>query len=42
MSGHSHWAGKRDPGKPEYDPGDFRRKPTFVEAISDRAPKWHR
>jgi len=38
---HSHWAGKADPGK-GYDPNDFRRKATFAEAVSDRAPKWHR
>ena len=39
---HSHWADKPDPGKPAYNPADFRRKPTFAEAISDRAPEWHR
>jgi len=39
---HSHWAGKPDPGKPAYDPADFRRKATFAEAISNRAPQWHR
>ena len=38
---HSHWADKPDPTK-GYKPSDFRRKPTFEEAISDRAPKWHR
>jgi hypothetical protein len=39
---HSHWASKPDPAKPEYKPTDFRRKPTFAEAISNHAPDWHR
>jgi hypothetical protein len=38
---HSHWANTADPAK-GYTPPDFRRKATFEEAISDRAPKWHR
>ena len=38
---HSHWVDP-DPEKAGYDPGDFRRKATFAEAISKRAPSWHR
>ncbi len=38
---HGHWV-KPDPKKPLYDPADFRRKATFAEAISNRAPEWHR
>jgi len=38
---HLRWL-KQDPAKPAYNPADFRRKPTFEEAVSDRAPKWHR
>ena len=38
---HAHWVNP-DPKKPLYNPADFRRKPTFAEAISNRAPKWHR
>ena len=38
---HSHWA-KADPANPAYDPADFRRKATFEEATSSRAPAWHR
>jgi hypothetical protein len=38
---HSHWV-KPDPRKPSYNPADFRRKAAFAEAISDRAPQWHR
>ncbi len=38
---HSHWA-TVDPGDGSYSPKDFRRRPTFEEAISNRAPKWHR
>ena len=38
---HARWV-KPDPGKPSYDPADFRRKPTFAEAINKFAPKWHR
>ncbi len=39
---HSAWATKADPAKPGYKPADFRRKATFAEAISNRAPVWHR
>ena len=38
---HSRWA-KPAPGKSTYRPADFRRKPTFAEAVSKRAPQWHR
>jgi hypothetical protein len=38
---HAHWAAA-DTGNPAYDPADFRRKPTFAEAVSDEAPPWHR
>ena len=38
---HSRWA-KPAPGKSTYRPADFRRKPTFAEAVSKRAPEWHR
>jgi len=38
---HSRWA-KADPKDPAYAPADFRRKPTFAEAIHNRAPKWHK
>ncbi|MCP4642728.1 MAG: hypothetical protein GY851_19940 [bacterium] len=38
---HSEWA-KPDAGNPAYDPADFRRRPVFEEAISMRAPEWHR
>ena len=38
---HSHWVNP-DPGKPSYDPADFRRKPAFEEAINMFAPAWHR
>ncbi len=38
---HAHWV-KPDPKIPSYDPADFRRKPTFAEAISNLAPDWHR
>jgi hypothetical protein len=31
-----------DPQVPDYDPADFRRKPTFEEATSFHAPDWHR
>ncbi len=31
-----------DPANPAYDPGDFRRKATFEEAIGFLAPPWHR
>ncbi len=38
---HPHWLNP-DPAKPTYKPADFRRKPTFAEAISFSAPDWHR
>jgi hypothetical protein len=38
---HWHWVNP-DPSLPEYDPSDFRRKASFEEAISMRAPPWHR
>ena len=38
---HSHWE-KPDPKDPSYNPVNFRRKATFAEAISDRAPEWHK
>jgi hypothetical protein len=38
---HSHWV-VPDPANPAYDPADLRRKATFAESISDRAPEWHR
>ena len=38
---HPQWV-NADPGNPAYDPADFRRKPTFDEAISFLAPVWHR
>jgi len=38
---HGHWT-VADPKKPSYKPADFRRKATFAEAVSDRAPEWHR
>jgi hypothetical protein len=38
---HPQWV-HPDPGNPSYDPADFRRKPTFEEAISFFAPEWHR
>jgi hypothetical protein len=38
---HSRWV-DADRKEPSYDPADFRRKATFAEAISDRAPSWHR
>ena len=38
---HPHWT-KPDPGVVLYNPKDFRRKPTFEEAISHFAPQWHR
>ena len=39
---HEHWAQAEDPKVPEYTPADFRRKASFEEAISKRAPDWHR
>jgi hypothetical protein len=38
---HPQWVNK-DPKNAAYDPADFRRKPTFEEAISSNAPAWHR
>ena len=38
---HPRWTNS-DPAVPAYDPADFRRKPTFEEAISFSAPQWHR
>jgi hypothetical protein len=38
---HSHW-GRPDAVKPPYKLADFRRKPTFAEAVSRDAPAWHR
>ncbi|MHC4178567.1 MAG: HzsA-related protein [Planctomycetota bacterium] len=38
---HSHWVNP-DPGKPSYQPADFRRRPTFEEAVNMFAPAWHR
>ncbi len=38
---HPRWAGA-DPAHPTYSPADFRRKPTFDEAIAFLAPAWHR
>ncbi len=38
---HSAWV-NADPKNPSYKPADFRRKPLFEEAISMRAPRWHR
>ena len=38
---HPKWQNP-DPKNPAYDPNDFRRRPTFEEAISDRAPEWHK
>jgi len=38
---HPHWVNP-DPGKPTYQPADFRREATFDEAISFFAPEWHR
>jgi len=38
---HIMWKDGKD-AHPSYDPADFRREPTFEEAISPRAPKWHK
>ena len=38
---HPRWTGP-DPDKPSYRPADFRRKPSFEEAIDVLAPEWHR
>jgi len=37
---HSHWINP-DPKNPAYNPADFRRRPTFLEATSFLAPPWH-
>jgi hypothetical protein len=37
---HPKWTDP-DPAVPSYDPGDFRRRPTFPEATSFLAPDWH-
>jgi hypothetical protein len=38
---HPRWQNP-DPGVPAYTPADFRRKPTFEEAVGFFAPDWHR
>ncbi len=38
---HGRWVDP-DPKKPDYEPADFRRRPTFEEAIHSLAPNWHR
>ncbi len=38
---HPRWVDP-DPGNPDYDPADFRRRPTFPEATGFLAPDWHR
>ena len=38
---HPHWVNP-DPKIPSYKPSDFRRRPTFEEAIGFFAPEWHR
>ena len=38
---HPNWI-KPDPNVPSYKPADFRRRPTFDEAIGFFAPEWHR
>lgn len=38
---HIRWM-ESDPANAAYNPTDFRRKPLFEEAISPRAPEWHR
>jgi len=38
---HPQWVNP-DPANPAYDPADFRRRPTFEEAIRFDAPPWHR
>ena len=38
---HAHWVNP-DPNQPAYNPAtDFRRRPTFEEAIGFLAPAWH-
>jgi hypothetical protein len=38
---HPQWLNP-DPAIPEYRPADFRREPTFEEAVNFLAPEWHR
>jgi len=38
---HSRWV-EADPGKPAYEPADFRREATFEESVNMFAPAWHR
>ena len=38
---HPNWINP-DPNIPSYKPADFRRRPTFEEAVSFFAPEWHR
>jgi len=38
---HPKWQ-NADPKNAAYDPKDFRRRATFEEAISNRAPEWHK
>ncbi len=38
---HPQWI-HADPAVPAYEPADFRREPTFEEAIDFFAPPWHR
>jgi hypothetical protein len=39
---HAHWVNP-DPAAPAYQPAtDFRRRPTFEEAVGFSAPAWHR
>ena len=38
---HPRWS-RADPADSEYKPDDFRRRPTFEEAIGKSAPVWHR
>ncbi|MHC4743616.1 MAG: HzsA-related protein [Planctomycetota bacterium] len=38
---HAHWINP-DPKNPAYKPEDFRRRPTYKEAVSKFAPDWHR
>jgi len=38
---HSHWV-NADSSNKAYKPQDFRRRPTYKEAVSKFAPNWHR
>jgi hypothetical protein len=38
---HPMWK-DADPKNPDYNPKNFRRRATFEETISNRAPKWHK